>query len=97
MFVTDKGERFEVPEGQMRWKRPLGKKVVLIDTDTRLDASHENTLLNECPPYYPTLPGRTAGHMNHYLYGTLHRLLIVCRANPVSYDSRLRLPIGESS
>ena len=74
VFVTDKGERFEVPEGQMRWKRPLGKKVVLIDTDTRLDASDENTMLNECPLYYPTIPGRTAGHLNHYLYGITHRL-----------------------
>ncbi|KAH7191766.1 uncharacterized protein B0J16DRAFT_331744 [Fusarium flagelliforme] len=72
VFVTDKGERFEVPEGQMRWRRPLGKKVVLIDTDTRLDASHENTLLNECPPYYPTILGRTAGHLNHYLYAMIH-------------------------
>jgi hypothetical protein len=69
VFVTDKGERFEISETQMRWKKPLGKKVVLIDTDTRLDANNENSMLNECPLHYPTLPGRTGGHLNHYLYG----------------------------
>ncbi|WXC49322.1 hypothetical protein QX201_009005 [Fusarium graminearum] len=72
VFVTDKGERFEIPENQMRWKKPLGKRVVLIDTDTRLSANNENTMLNKCPLYYPTLPGRTAGHLNHYLYAMIH-------------------------
>ncbi|KAF5242892.1 hypothetical protein FANTH_8477 [Fusarium anthophilum] len=37
VFVTDKGERFEVPIDQVRWKKPLGKRVVIVDTDTRLD------------------------------------------------------------
>lgn len=70
VFVTDKGERFEVPSNQMRWKEPLGKRVVIIDTDTRLNETNENTMLNECPLHYPSLPGRTAGHLNHYIYGT---------------------------
>lgn len=80
VFVTDKGERFEIPENQMRWKKPLGKRVVLIDTDTRLSANNENTMLNKCPLYYPTLPGRTAGHLNHYLYGMVTKTCdtIVC-------------------
>ncbi|KAL5603721.1 hypothetical protein FOVSG1_006471 [Fusarium oxysporum f. sp. vasinfectum] len=72
VFVTDKGERFEVPSSQMRWKKLLGKKVILIDTDTRLDANNENTMLNKCPLHYPTLPGRTGGHLNHYLYAMIH-------------------------
>ncbi|KAF5970790.1 hypothetical protein FBULB1_9550 [Fusarium bulbicola] len=47
VFVTDKGERFEVPIDQVRWKKPLGKRVVIVDTDTRLDGKTENTMLNE--------------------------------------------------
>ncbi|KAF5680500.1 hypothetical protein FCIRC_5818 [Fusarium circinatum] len=47
VFVTDKGERFEVPIDQVRWKKPLGKRVLIVDTDTRLDGKTENTMLNE--------------------------------------------------
>ncbi|XEV06074.1 hypothetical protein FSHL1_011361 [Fusarium sambucinum] len=72
VFVTDKGDRFEIPENQMRWMKPLSKRVVLIDTDTRLDAKNENTMLNDCPLHYPSLPGRTAGHLNHYIYAMIH-------------------------
>lgn len=74
VFVTDKGERFEVPIDQVRWKKPLGKRVVIVDTDTRLDGKTENTMLNECPLDFTTLPGRTGGHLNHYIYGTVYQL-----------------------
>jgi hypothetical protein len=73
VFITDKGERFEVPASQMRWKKPLGNRVILIDTDTRLNATEGNTMLNNCPLYYPSLPGRTGGHLNHYLYGMVYQ------------------------
>ncbi|KAK2671214.1 Nucleotide-diphospho-sugar transferase [Fusarium oxysporum f. sp. vasinfectum] len=72
VFVTDKGERFEVPIGQVRWKKPLGKRVVIVDTDTRLDGKTKNTMLNECPLDFTTLPGRTGGHLNHYIYAMIH-------------------------
>ncbi|VTO83108.1 unnamed protein product, partial [Fusarium graminearum] len=72
IFVTDKGERFEVPTSQMRWKKPLGKKVILIDTDTRLNTTEENTILDKRPLHFPTLHGRTGGHLNHYLYAMIH-------------------------
>ncbi|EXK34834.1 hypothetical protein FOXG_13781 [Fusarium oxysporum f. sp. lycopersici 4287] len=72
VFVTDKGERFEVPIDQVRWKKPLGKRVVIVDTDTRLDGKTENTMLNECPLDFTTLPGRTGGHLNHYIYAMIH-------------------------
>lgn len=79
VFVTDKGERFEVPIDQVRWKKPLGKRVVIVDTDTRLDGKTENTMLNECPLDFTTLPGRTGGHLNHYIYGTSCQLyLMLC-------------------
>lgn len=69
VFITDKGERFEIPADQIRWKNPLGKRVVIIDTDTRLDDKKENTMLHDCPLDFPSLPGRTGGHLNHYIYG----------------------------
>ncbi|CAG2007929.1 unnamed protein product [Fusarium graminearum] len=72
IFVTDKGERFEVPTSQMRWKKTLGKKVILIDTDTRLNTTEENTILDKRPLHFPTLHGRTGGHLNHYLYAMIH-------------------------
>ncbi|KAF5231409.1 hypothetical protein FAUST_9272 [Fusarium austroamericanum] len=72
IFVTDKRERFEVPTSQMRWKKPLGKKVILIDTDTRLNTTEENTILDKRPLHFPTLHGRTGGHLNHYLYAMIH-------------------------
>ncbi|PTD02445.1 hypothetical protein FCULG_00012064 [Fusarium culmorum] len=72
IFVTDKGERFEVPTSQMRWEKPLGKKVILIDTDTRLNTTEENTILDKRPLHFPTLHGRTGGHLNHYLYAMIH-------------------------
>ncbi|KAF4987247.1 hypothetical protein FDECE_15518 [Fusarium decemcellulare] len=71
-FVTDKGERFEVPPDQLHWKKKLGQRVLLLDTDTRLDKMNENTMLHECPLYFPTLPGRTGGHLNHYIYAMIH-------------------------
>ncbi|KAF5022856.1 hypothetical protein F66182_5089 [Fusarium sp. NRRL 66182] len=72
VFTTDKGERFEVPVHHMRWKKPLGRRVVLIDTDTRLDANKENTMMHNCPLDWSTLPGRTGGHLNHYIYAMIH-------------------------
>ncbi|KAF4993195.1 hypothetical protein FGRMN_6680 [Fusarium graminum] len=29
-------------------------------------------MLNECPPHFPSLPGQTAGHLNHYIYAMIH-------------------------
>ncbi|KAL2201625.1 hypothetical protein CC79DRAFT_1338648 [Sarocladium strictum] len=72
VFTTDKGERFEVPRSSRRWLEPLGKKVVIIDTDTRLDTAEKNTILHASPLDYKRLEGRTGGHLNHYLYTLIH-------------------------
>ncbi|KAH6874451.1 hypothetical protein B0T10DRAFT_533000 [Thelonectria olida] len=72
VFVTAKGERFKVPPASQRWTQPLGKRVVIIDTDTRLDEAEERTMLHRDPLEYTGLPGRTGGHLNHYLYALIH-------------------------
>ncbi|KAI5456081.1 hypothetical protein BGZ63DRAFT_418107 [Mariannaea sp. PMI_226] len=71
-FITDKGVRFDVPSGSQRWLQPLGKRVVLIDADSRLSETAPGTLLNKEPLDFTGLLGATGGHLNHYLYALIH-------------------------
>ncbi|KAI5456017.1 hypothetical protein BGZ63DRAFT_368002 [Mariannaea sp. PMI_226] len=70
-FTTDEGYEYEVLEANRRWNEPLGKKLIILDVDTRI---HTNTgdLMNTDPLYYKNLTGRTGGWMNHYLYAMIH-------------------------
>ncbi|KAK0390153.1 hypothetical protein NLU13_3726 [Sarocladium strictum] len=73
VFITDSGELYEVPPASQRWSKPLGKRVVIIDTDTRLSEDKKNTLLFASSPMeYRQLEGGAAGHLNHYLYALIH-------------------------
>lgn len=58
------------------WKKPLGKKVLIVDIDTR-NPTGENELLNPERIDWETLESKDGGlvstaMMNHYLYAMIH-------------------------
>ncbi|RGP69004.1 hypothetical protein FSPOR_4981 [Fusarium sporotrichioides] len=69
-FVTKEGYHYTIEESNYRWLSPLKKKLLILDVDTRLDKG-AGALMNKSPLNPGELTGRSAGMMNHYLYGTL--------------------------
>jgi hypothetical protein len=66
-FVSDNGDTYELPENPPRFTQSLGKKILVLDVDTRsLDG--EGGMLSESIQY-ETMTPHTAGMLNHYLYG----------------------------
>jgi hypothetical protein len=59
------------------WRRPLGKKVLIVDIDTRVPTG-PNQILNSTPLNFETLDTHSGGGlvsaaiMNHYLYALVH-------------------------
>ncbi|KAL7928178.1 hypothetical protein V8C35DRAFT_326156 [Trichoderma chlorosporum] len=70
-FLADNGEHYKIPDDAYRWKEPLGKRVIILDVDSR---SNTNTgeILNHEKPDLSKITGRTAGFMNHFLYAMIH-------------------------
>lgn len=66
-FVTDGGQTFEVSPDAHHWDN-LGKKILIIDVDSRLDLG-QGAILNPDSLDQGTMKGRTAGILNHLLYG----------------------------
>jgi hypothetical protein len=71
-FTTEDGTTFEIAPDVHR-RGTLGKKILLIDVDSRLDLS-EGAMLNPDEPKKGTMKGRTAGILNHFLYGEIDPL-----------------------
>lgn len=67
-FYTDEGYIYEVPKENENWAKPLGKKLLILDVDTRLDKG-PGAVMNDSALDYKEMKGRTGGIMNHYLYG----------------------------
>lgn len=79
-FVADNGEKYEIPSGAHRWTKPLGKKLIILDVDSRPN-TNTGEMLNSEKPDLLKITGRTAGFMNHYLYGMVFSL-----PNPTYFD-----------
>ncbi|KAM0547792.1 hypothetical protein ACHAPJ_010253 [Fusarium lateritium] len=69
-FVTSEGQSYEVPSERQHWSQPLGKKLLILDVDTRLDNSPGSIMNKTLNPN--ELSGRAGGIMNHYLYAMIH-------------------------
>lgn len=92
-FVTDEGYTYRLAEGAQRFSTGLGKKLLILDVDTRLDLE-QGSMFSDQPLHFNNMTGRSGGQMNHYMYGGLKRVSVSdsCTDNR-SHDSRLRLPL----
>ncbi|KAL7941448.1 hypothetical protein V8C42DRAFT_335167 [Trichoderma barbatum] len=70
-FVANNGEQYKIPSGAHRWTQPLGKKLIILDVDSRPN-TNTGEILNSEKPDRTKITGRTAGFMNHYLYSLIH-------------------------
>lgn len=69
-FVADNGEEYKIPIDAHRWTKPFFKKLIILDIDSRPNAN-TGEILNSEKPDLSKITGRTAGFMNHYLYGRI--------------------------
>ncbi|KAJ3528891.1 hypothetical protein NM208_g10003 [Fusarium decemcellulare] len=70
-FVTKDGKTFEIGNDSYRWTQPLGKKLLILDVDSRLDQG-PGAMMNKSTLSPKEMTGRTGGMMNHYLYAMIH-------------------------
>ncbi|KAH7007788.1 hypothetical protein EDB80DRAFT_752285 [Ilyonectria destructans] len=84
-FTAEDGNVYELSPDAPLW-RNLGKKVLILDVDSRLDTS-KGAMLNPDKPTRKTMNKRTGGILNHMLYALMHgydyRLV-----RPPSYEDR---------
>ncbi|KIM94355.1 hypothetical protein OIDMADRAFT_106766 [Oidiodendron maius Zn] len=70
IWTASDGVKFEIPQDPV-WTKPLGKRLCIVDIDTR-PLNGTNDILNtedfDWPQYHPT----SAGMMGHYLYTQIH-------------------------
>ncbi|KAF4442442.1 hypothetical protein F53441_11728 [Fusarium austroafricanum] len=70
-FLTNEGYKYEIPKDREGWTKPLGKKLLILDVDTRMDTG-PGALMNETTLNYKEMKGRSGGLLNHYLYAMIH-------------------------
>ncbi|KAF4978637.1 hypothetical protein FZEAL_5040 [Fusarium zealandicum] len=70
-FITKEGYNYTLSNETHRWTDPLGKRLLILDVDTRLDDG-PGSMMNESFLDSKTMTGRTGGMMNHYLYAMVH-------------------------
>jgi hypothetical protein len=70
-FDTLDDRHYDISKDAHRWA-PLGKKVLIIDVDTRLDTSKGSMLGKGRPLTRDTIKPRTAGIINHFHYALVH-------------------------
>ncbi|KAL6791492.1 hypothetical protein GGI42DRAFT_358361 [Trichoderma sp. SZMC 28013] len=70
-FIADNGEHYKIPRGSYRWTETFGKKLIILDVDSRPN-TNTGEILNGERPDLSKITGRTAGFMNHYLYSMIH-------------------------
>lgn len=75
-FLTKEGYYYKYPKDTHHWSQPLRKKLLILDVDTRLDTG-PGGIMNKTTLNSKGMTGRTAGMMNHYLYG-IYCLHCVC-------------------
>jgi hypothetical protein len=62
-YTTKFGRNYTIDESRRVWDRPLGKDVLILDVDTRLDDPGRGSIMQKLTP-------RLAGRLNHYIYGS---------------------------
>ncbi|KAH7369327.1 hypothetical protein B0T11DRAFT_278605 [Plectosphaerella cucumerina] len=69
-FTTDTGAEYAIPEGAHLWQEPLGKDLLILDVDTRID----NVARTMGPAIFKkeNMTPRAAGILNHYIYSQIH-------------------------
>ncbi|KAF7556432.1 hypothetical protein G7Z17_g1406 [Cylindrodendrum hubeiense] len=70
-FVSDEGYRYDIPKDAHRWSKPLGKKLLILDVDTRMNDG-PGDLMNQNPLDHKNMTGRTGGWLDHQLYAMIH-------------------------
>ncbi|KAL2673878.1 hypothetical protein Neosp_012322 [[Neocosmospora] mangrovei] len=70
-FVSKEGYNYEIAKDNYRWTKPLGKKLLILDVDTRIDEG-AGAMMNTSKLNPKEMVGRTGGMMNHYLYAMIH-------------------------
>lgn len=96
-WTASDGVKFEIPQDPV-WTKPLGKRLCIIDIDTR-PLNGTNDILNtgdfDWPQYHPT----SAGMMGHYLYSEslpcVNQESIVCHQPRNTCDGIFRTSAGE--
>ena len=66
-WTDSDGVVFELPN-RIVWRKPLGKRLCIIDIDTR-PLNDTNEILNDGPLDWGKYGLTSAGMMGHYLYG----------------------------
>lgn len=66
-FIADNGEHYKIPSDSYRWTETFGKKLIILDVDSRPN-TNTGEILNGEKPDLSKITGRTAGFMSHYLY-----------------------------
>ncbi|CAF3599227.1 unnamed protein product [Fusarium graminearum] len=69
-FISKEGYKYKINSSNHRWP-PLGKKLLILDVDTRLDTG-AGAMMNKSAMNAEEMTGRTGGMMNHYLYAMIH-------------------------
>ncbi|KAF5679408.1 hypothetical protein FHETE_825 [Fusarium heterosporum] len=70
-FVSDEGYKYETPKDARHWTKPLRKKLLILDVDTRED-NGPGGMMNQSTLSPKEMTGRAGGMMNHYLYAMIH-------------------------
>lgn len=66
-YTTRWGRNYSIEQSSHRWDAPLGKDVLILDVDTRLDDPGSSSVL-----LGGNLTPRRAGRLNHYIYSLIH-------------------------
>lgn len=68
-FVTREGYKYTVNDTNHYFTEPLGKRLLILDADSRLE-TEPGHMLAPPPLTHEDIKRGTAGMMNHFLYGT---------------------------
>ncbi|KAH8667123.1 hypothetical protein BX600DRAFT_511988 [Xylariales sp. PMI_506] len=85
VFIDQDGDTHRLPRDPV-YKKKLGKRVVILDMDTR-PFDHEGELLNPLPWDWNKVEHLSAGIMSHYLYALIHGYDYMMIRNP-KYEDR---------
>lgn len=68
-FMTVEGYNYTIRNGSNRWTEPLGQRLLILDADSRVSEKEIDSMLTPSPLNDDIMSGRTAGMLNHFLYG----------------------------
>src|SRR5687768_12127995 len=70
-YRASDGHDHHFPKGEPIWKEPLGKKVLILDVDSRF-THDEGNLLNQTRMRRDSIEKKTAGRLSHMVYAMIH-------------------------